>query len=275
MSAEQFKQEQIFEEVCIFWREELGLEKPFNPDSRIDHHLSNDDFWESIGLKEEYDFADIISGLEERFGFSCIDEEWNRAFGLSVRRREEWLQKFAPHFTFRRLVEFIEKHVQPISFEPISLLGKTCLTAGIFRGIEQLVRQTNPTATRFAPSTPIHERLRGATLQRFWNRLRWMLDDQIPPLPRIKISSRGFWHSLFFKCGIGLLITIWRRDLSGVLAGIATTFALLIPVGMVVAFINQVCCRLPKGIETFGDLSRVLAAIIEDQQSEAASCSTP
>jgi hypothetical protein len=275
MSAEKFTQEQIFEEICIYWREDLGLEKPFELDSRIDHHLSNDDFWKLIGLAEECDFADIISGLEECFGFSCLDEEWIRYFGLSARSREEWLQKFAPHFTFRRLVEFIEEHVKPISFEPIPLLGKPCLTAGIFRGLEQLVEQTNPKATRFAPSTPIRERLRGTPLRRFWNRLRWMLDDQIPPLPQITLSSRGFLHSLFFKIGIGLLIAVWRWDFSGVLTGIATTFALLIPIGVIVAFINERLCRLPEGVETFGDLARVLAAIILDQKTEAASCSTP
>jgi hypothetical protein len=165
--------------------------------------------------------------------------------------------------------------VKPISFVPITLLGKPCQTAGSFRGIEQLVQQTNPKGSRFAPSTPIRERLRGVPLQRFWNRLRWMLDDQIPPLPRIKIASRGFLHSLIFKFCIGLLIALWKRDLSGVLAGVATTFALFIPVGVIVAFINNSLCRLPKGIETFGDLARYLAVIIADQQSEAASCSTP
>jgi hypothetical protein len=42
-----------------------------------------------------------------------------------------------------------------------------------------------------------------------------------------------------------------------------------------VAFINARLNPLPEGIETFGDLSRVLAAIILDQQTEAASCSIP
>jgi hypothetical protein len=62
---------------------------------------------------------------------------------------------------------------------------------------------------------------------------------------------------------------------AGVIVAFIVSFVLFIPVGVMVEFINARLNPLPEGIETFGDLARVLSAIILDQQSEAASCSTP
>src|SRR5262249_10073298 len=100
MSAEQFTHEQILSEIRNVWREDLGCGASFDLDSRIDDHLSIERFGQLIGLDESTDFADIINGIEEHFGFSGLEEDWNRYFGLSVRSKEEWEQQYAPHFTF-------------------------------------------------------------------------------------------------------------------------------------------------------------------------------
>ncbi|MGH7169017.1 MAG: hypothetical protein ACRELF_08210 [Gemmataceae bacterium] len=281
MSAETYTQEQILSGIELVCSEVPEFDLPFDLDTRLDEYFAPSFGSESLGdrigrlMGEEDAFTQLAQALAWFFGFTCSLEEWNNYFGLNATSRDEWERDFAPHFTFRRLVEFIRERAKPISLEPITMLGKPCLTAGIFRGLEQLVRQISPKATKIAPSTPIRKCLRGVLVHGLWYRLRWMFDGQLPPPPRITLSSRGFLHSLIFKVAIGVLIAIWRRDLSGVLAGIGTTFALLIPLGVIVAFINARLYPLPKGIETFGDLARYLAVVTEDQQTEAASCSTP
>lgn len=267
MSAKTYTQAQILSGIRIVLRENCGCESPFDADMSLSHYIHGFKSWDDMDIME------AVYELEELFGFSCSRKEWDDFFGVSIRNIEEWKKTVAPRLTFRALADFIRERLNPIVLEPVTLLGKPCLTAGIFRGLEQLAVQVNPRVARFAPSTPIRQCLRGGQLRRFWNRLRWMIEDQLPPAREIRLSGRGLFHSLLFKFGIGLAIALWRRDLSGLLAGIGTTFALLMPVRIIVGFINQRLNPLPEGIETFGDLSTVLAAIIIDQQSECASCS--
>ncbi|HTU22852.1 MAG TPA: hypothetical protein VMG10_32735 [Gemmataceae bacterium] len=268
MSAEAYTQEKILRGIRIYWQEHLGIEDSFLPDMRIDYHLRQEGWWEEI------DLMDVAYSLERTFGFTCSRQEWLEYFGDGL-DAEEWEHLAGPRLTFRGLADFIRERLEPISLEPITILGKPCCTAGIFRALERLASQVHPNVRRFAPSTPIRRCLRGVRLHRFWSRLRWIFEDQLPPPPEFHLSSRGLFHSLIFKLGVGFVVALWRRDLSGVLTGILTTFALLVPVGIIVAFINQRLNPLPEGIETFGDLARLLAAILDDQQSEAASCSTP
>lgn len=269
MSAKTYTQEQIFSGIRIFWRENLRCESPFDAETRIEHHL------QATEIAEDLDLMEIANGIETLFGFKCPRQEWHDFFGITIRDAEEWEKTVAPRLTFEALADFIQERLNFISFEPVTVLGKPCLTAGIFRGLEQLAVQVNPRASRFAPSTSIRECLRGVRLRRFWNRLRWMIEDQIPPPPKLELSGRGCLHSLIFKLSFGSAIALWRKDLFGLLVGIVTAFVLLIPLAVIVGLIEDRLNPLPEGIETFGDLSRVLAAIILDQQSEAASCSMP
>lgn len=271
MSGKSYTQEQILSGIRIFWRESLGCESPFDPDASFVVQFNA----ERKNLFLVLDLDDVFFGLETHFGFHCPSKEWEAFMAFPTQDLREWEKTIAPRLTFRALADFIRERLNPIFLEPITMLGKPCLTAGIFRALEQLAEKINPKVSRFAPSTPIRARLPGYCLRTFWDELRWIMEDQLPPPPKIILSSRGFFRSLYFKLSIGLLIALWRRDLDGLLAGISVTFALFIPVGVIVAYINTLLNPLPEGIETFGDLARVLAAIILDQQSEAASCSTP
>lgn len=268
MFAETYTQEQILSGIRIYWRECLNIDDSFAPDMRIDHHLRQVGWWEEI------DMMDVAYGLERRFGFTCSRQEWLDYFGDGL-EAEEWELLAAPRLTFRGLADFIRERLEPISLEPINLLGKPCRTAGIFRGLERLAGQIYPKVTRFAPSTPIRARLRGIRLYYFWSRLRWIVEDQLPPPPQITLSGRGFLRSLSFKCFLAVLIAFWRRDLTGFIAGLVLTPFLLIPVAWAVDFINARLNPLPKEIETFGDLASILAAIILDQRNEDASCLKP
>jgi hypothetical protein len=286
MRAERYTQKQILCGLRIFWREELGCESPFDPDMRIDKqfeaekdHIDSDR--RIRGFPKIYYFSLYIMfrGLQRFFGFTSSWEEWKDFFGLSVRNRDEWEKKVAPRLTFRGLADFIRERMEAIPLEPLVLLGSSCLSAGIFRGIEQLVHQIRPKARGFGPSTPIRDCLRGRRLHVLWSRLRWIVEDQIPPPPALTFDTRHLRHSRYLKLTIGLLLALWQRDLEGLVLGIVSgltmTHILLLLLGGILEIINSRMNPLPEGIETFGDLARVLAAIIVDQQSEAASCSTP
>lgn len=273
MSVERYSQEQILSGIRIFWRERLNCESPFDPDMSFVAQLKAQHMYSNI------DFDDVACGLGWLFGLTCSWEEWEFFLGKHIQDDSEWEKTIAPKLTFRALADFIRERLNPISLEPMTLLGKPCLTAGVFRALEKLAKQIKPKINCFAPSTPIRARLRGIRLHCFWSQLRWMIEDQLPPPPHIPFRSWYFLNRLLVKLnvklGIGLLIALLTKDVKGLLAGAAVTCALFIPVGVLAAFINARMNPLPEGIETFGDLARVLAAIILDQQSEAASCSTP
>ncbi|HEY7313114.1 MAG TPA: hypothetical protein VH643_27445 [Gemmataceae bacterium] len=267
MSAERYSQEQILCGLRIVWREELDFDPSFDLDTRIDENTGLATLGDLIGcLVGEVEYITRIAWtIETFFGFSCRPEEWNCYFGLNATSREEWEHFFAPCFTFRRLVEFIQARVKPLPLEPITVLGKPCLTAGIFRGLERLARQVHPALRQIAPSTPICARLHGLCLRRFWNRLRWITEERIPTR-RIKLGCGGF----YFKLGIGLAIALWKRDLEGLCLSLLVTALLFIPTALLLGFLNSRINPMPKEIKTFGDLARYLAVITGDQQPEGA-----
>jgi hypothetical protein len=262
-------QEQVFRGIRIIWKEAVNEDTPLDLDANFFEEFK------AGGTLEEIDLLDVIYRIEREFGFCCPGEEWNSLLGLPAPDPDEWERVVAPRLTFRALADFILERLTPISFEPITLLGKPCLTAGVFRGLEQLAGQVHPSVTQFGPSTPIRQRLRGLRLHRYWSRLRWIVNDQLPPPRQVTLRLQGFVRSLSFKGLIGGLIAMWRGDLFELAVGFVLTFPFLFIVAYVVEFINLQLNPLPEGIETFGDLARFLAAIIRDQQDECASCSTP
>jgi hypothetical protein len=262
MSANTFTQEQILSGLRIFLREDYGCESPFDPDSRIDEYFMVERIW------EELDTGELAKELSKFFGFACSLDEWEEFFGWSANARDGdgWELLFAPHFTFRGLADFIRERVEPISLEPITLLGKPCRTAGIFRALERLAGQVHPKVRRFAPSTPIRARLHGSRLHKFWDRLRWITRDQIPIPYRIKFGCGGF----YLKIAIGLLIALWKRDLEGLWLSLKVTALLFLPTAFLVEFLNSQLNPLPKEIKTFGDLARYLAVVTENRQPQGA-----
>jgi hypothetical protein len=258
MCVKRYTQDQIFSGIRIIWRDVLGYEAPLD----LDMHFMEE--FKYGGIFDEIDFGDVIWRLQREFGFTCALEEWKTFLGLHIKDSDEWNRDFAPRLTFRALADFIRERLEPILLEPLILLGKPCRTAGIFRALERLAGQVHPAVSRFGPSTPIRARLRGSRLQRFWDRLRWITQDQIPLPRRIKFGCGGF----YFKIGIGLFIALWKRDLEGLWLSLKVTALLFLPTAFLVEFLNSQLNPLPKEIKTFGDLARYLAVITVDQQPE-------
>ena len=128
MCAERYTQEQIFSGLRIIWRDVLAYESPLDLDMRFI------DEFKGGGLLEEIDFGDVIWRIQWEFGFTCDVEEWNTFLGLPFQDPDAWERDVAPRLTVAALTAFILERLKPIAFEPIAMLGKPCLTAGIFRG---------------------------------------------------------------------------------------------------------------------------------------------
>lgn len=266
MSGKGYSQEQILCGLQIIWKEVLGCVSPFDPDLSLIEQMKAE------GIYEEIDLYDVFFRLKRDFGFQCAWEEWDTFLGLHVRDPHQWNTKVAPRLTFRALAEFIRERLEPISLEPITILGKSCLTAGIFRALERLAGQVHPKVRRFGPSTPIRTRLRGSHLHTFWNRLRWITKGRVPLPYRITPWRGGFFVLI---CAAALFLALFKPDLQGLWISSAIAVSLLLPTMFLVELLNRQLNPLPKEIQTFGDLARYLAVFIADQQTEAASCSTP
>jgi hypothetical protein len=268
MSANQFTQEQVFSGLRIIWREVLDYETPLDLDMRFMDEFLNG------GMLEEIDFGDVIYRLQRHFGFTCARKEWKDFLNLPAQDFEEWKRDIAPRLTFRALVNFISERLKPISFEPITLLGKPCLAAGVFRGVEQLVHQIRPKAQRFGPSTPIHERLSRWQRHALWDRLRWITEERIPKPPTVAIPNHHIGRGLWLKLVFGILIAVWQNGLKGVVIGLAvgvwSSYILCIILGVILGVINYRINPIPDPIETFGDLARYLALVTVDQQPQGA-----
>src|SRR5262249_50660345 len=156
----------------IYWHEQFGASTPIEPGMHIDQALIAEGVWEEI------DLADFYDDLQEFFGFPWALNEFCRHFRID---EPVSCTDLTTHgFTFGALAEYIRERVERVSFEPITLLGRRCSSAGSFRGIEELVHRTDRSVPRFGPSTPIKDRLRGRTLHAIYARLRWISVGRLP-----------------------------------------------------------------------------------------------
>lgn len=247
MKALRYSESQVLCGLREVWQDITGVDDPFYTNTQIDTFMKADGTWEEI------DFADIFRGLERFFGFSCSDNEWREFFGFEVAKRsiDEWDHTVAPKLTFGALARFVAARAPMIaSFDPITVFGRECVSAGIFTGIQELAGE------QFAPSERIIDVMRGNDLDSFWTKLRWMTECSTPELP-------SFWRSVTAMNGcfgimamIGGLIAAWETS-EPVWIVAAIVFALAI---YVIAWAhNRFSNPLPPTIVTFRDLSILIA----------------
>jgi hypothetical protein len=239
--------EQIFCGLRMWWHESLGCKSSIAPDVDIDEALLAEGIWHEI------DFADMYDELKEFFGFPRALDEWVDHFRLTSPTED------APKFTFRALAEYIQARVEAVAMGPITILGKPCATAGVFRGLEGHVRQIDRNVERFGPSTPIRERLRGNALHQFCRKLHWVSLGRVPAPP----VPSGIRLAIFVTL-VGALMFAWFfARLDSVRFAILIGFLSPIFVFGCAALLESVFVLLPsplpKQIVTFGDLARFLA----------------
>ena len=161
--------------------------------------------------------------------------------------RKRWL------FAVSAFADFIRARIKPIPFEPISVLGsEPCPAAGYFVGMSELVQQIRPDVERFGLSSQITRVLMPHRLRIFWRRLSRAANRSLPPLTS--------WLNHLANV---LLIAAAACLLFGVFvdwAFLATVWLLCVKVIQFGWWLRKRANPLPRGIVTFGDLSRHLAS---------------
>jgi hypothetical protein len=160
--------------------------------------------------------------------------------------------------TFGSLARFIAQKTSAISFEPTTVLARECRPAGVFLGIRRLVKEVAKDGRRFAPSSRIHDVLRGHALDDFWTQLRWMTEDRIPQLP-------AFWREVTgWAFGIGCLGAI-----AALVASLTTGNVMYLIASVAMAscgfyaasLYNRWTNPLPPHLRTFRDLCMFVAGL--------------
>lgn len=242
-------------------RDSTGIDLPVNYETRIDLHLEELGDWDDISL------LDLSFRIEAWFHYFVTTEDWEQLSGADLK-----------YFTFGRLADLIAGQVDALRVRPDVVLGKPCLTAGAFRSIQRAIAQQGGRKIRFGPSTRIDEVLRGFGLRRFWKTMRWLSDVRVPPLMEFSWSRTDrVAHLAAGGVLIVLLISILAEfssvlldimvhpvllllSILGAIAFSAVVLAAMMIVGRTIGFIlNRVTRVLPDGVETFGDLARLVA----------------
>lgn len=242
--------DEIFLTIVETMHCELGDDELIEPSTKLIEYLRRTGVWDDV------DMADLMYCIGKDFGLSFSNEELDELFNPSVggvpRTAEEWEREVASKLTFADLANFIRIRLKPISFEPVSVFSSPpCPAAGYFVGMSELVQQVRPNAERFGPSTPITQVLPSHSLSVFWRRLSRAAGRSLPEL--------SFWlnhlaNALLIASAaclaFGVLVNwaffaaAWLLCLKGILFGL---------------WLHRRANPLPRGIVTFGDLSRHLA----------------
>lgn len=267
MQAAKYTEKQILNGLREYWRLSTGLGFDIDLDKRIDlklvyandaNDLNEDDLDEIFSL-----LPDLFSDLAKYFGFECSVDEWKKELGIQepIRCLEEWEREIAPHFTFGALVRFIEKRATAVLLQPVVVIDRECRPAGVFYGIQQIIKDIYDESSYFGPSTKIIDVLRGYTLETFWDQLDWMTENRIPKLSSFWSFIELYGFGLFFLGMI--LVSIPTAMTHNIFYFIMMVFVMVI-VGYCVRHVTSLYKHrvnpLPPELVTFRDLSILIAA---------------
>lgn len=244
---------QVLYELRDVWDEVTGSGKgAFQVDTRIDRYAKDESSWDDL------DVADLFTALERRFGFSCSNEEWNSLFRFdSELSAAEWQRDVAPQLTFGALARFVAERatvgpkIEPISFHPITVLGRRCALAGAFTGIER-VAQVAGEAAQFAPGSRIIDTFRGASLDNFWRELRWWTEDRLPELPKFWRLIRDRVRLLGCLLSAAAMLASWMM---GSFIPVIVTVAMSAVAFKVASACKRAVDPVPRQFTTFRDLA--------------------
>jgi hypothetical protein len=143
-------------------------------------------------------FLGFFKNLEDMFCFKATEEEW-----LPLAKKKT---------TMRELAQFIAERAPRREIRPLRILGRDCLSAGIFRQIQQVVSHVLRNDTGTAPSTP----LRNALTKSQRERLRLCL---YPLFPKLGADSKLWHHSLLDTL---TFVSFWGIVAATLLGGLLT-----------------------------------------------------
>jgi len=268
--------------------EVAGRELVVDPKMRIDHFLAmcagvSPGDADDADLEDMWDmyYYRLYKSIDRLFHLDTTQEAVTQWLTGDAKSPDDWRERVAPQRTIEKLAAIIVLHSRRVSFEPVTILGRYCAPAGAFFGMEDVAYAQQPGLERFAPSTPIRDRLRGSELSRFWNRVRFCSGRRIPDIVDPESSGHWSWKyanlvTLLFLpvliletvFWVGIIprgmVSDWVPPLGGIVLGLVLAVRARIRVGRVLAHFSN---PLPRDIHTFRDLAEL---IVRHRESDAA-----
>lgn len=227
---------------------------------------------------------EFLEDLASYFQFEWSENRWaiwlklrDKSLKAMTKKQQEvawnnWKNDVAPQFTVRRLAELIARKARVASFEPVTIFGSHCEPAGIFLGLCGLPESKNG---RHAPSTPLRAIGGSTRICELWTRAEWISGARLPAVKQLRLCQpqsliqhvrmiafglAGF--ATFMVCGLAACAafdaepntpSFWLGPALGATAA-----------GLAMLAIRRVAERvhnpLPEGVQTFGDLAKLIAA---------------
>jgi hypothetical protein len=175
-----------------------------------------------------------------------------------------WQQEIAPRFTVRKLAELVARKARVPSFEPVTILGSRCEPAGAFLGLCSLPEARRQ---RLAPSTPLRAIRSSRRLRELWKRAEWINDVKLPQLAEPspwRFRSAADVAQLVVCCtaavaAAGSACLIWQIG-TWFFAGLAAVMAGIVTLIVGDAVVDRIHDPLPREVQRFGDLARLISA---------------
>lgn len=261
-----FTTDQALRGIQAYVDERFGVHFPLNPDVPLSEYseLVSDE----VGCPLEF-----LQGLGIYFGLRWSDRRWAvwlrlpRARRIRTLSREErerhwdnWVENTSQSRTIRNLAEYLARHAKGISMDPVSVFGNHCAPAGAFLGICHLPELCG---RRVAPSTRIRQVLGATCIEAMLRRANWISGAKIKAQRRFSLWSDPIPH-----CMIPVVLVVFPGIpllLGGLAAHLPFSPMVVIGVAVVLSFAllwrtnDRLRNPLPDGVETFGDLARLIA----------------
>lgn len=189
--------------------------------------------------------------------------ELGRALGGEFRvdiDQEEWRRVLTPprQRTLRDVCELLAAHARALRTRPIRVLGQDCPEAGAFFGILRVLQQVGVPCARVHPSTRLAAYTETYT-EAFARDVSFLSSGTLPWMEvRHRVCRIGGWVSicLFLLGWLPLKVGEWQGWPDTACAGAwAIVIGLL---GLSAAALPPPKDLVIEGVETFGDLARVL-----------------
>lgn len=244
---------------------------PISRESRIDRYFRN------VTGTDDFDYTMMSADLDAKLGVYLSDDDWKFLSGGNLcQSMDEWKAKYAPMFTFGRLADLLAHRANIAVVKPVTILGATSLSAGAFRCIQRIAHDVDSNVSDFGPSTKILDRLNGRVLSRFWNRIRTLSANRVPPLilpSDLLFGTTGCKIALaFWPFGFVALVAIFglKHGIPGLIALAICSFGLFVTGAAIILLlfrkpIERIYFKtrgkraLPAGIVTFRDLAELIA----------------
>lgn len=274
-ATRRYSQDRILEGVRVCLSNVYGVDDPFDEDTPLVA------WYRDAGLSDECPLV-MLECIASYFGLRYGQTRWaawlrlprhpgaaggERMYCISRSRKQSidaWEEQIAPTITFGDLARYLAKRATAVSLEPVTVFGSRCEAAGVFLGITKL---PGLRAKRIAPSTPLLQGMRRCEAPAYFDQVAWAAEAELPPVRRYEsvVSFRRWDEALvntvfWIAVAAGFYLAV---ALHGAWGGSVFLWVPLngfcLAMGLRQAVLNKIAQPLPDGVDTFGDLARLIA----------------